>query len=580
MNTIVTTHAGQGRGVTTNPHLPDIWGAGQMLGFSGFDGPVDWYRQLVLHTDTTPGSFLVRLPFEIAVQFTRSDNARFEMILSDAVIADTSAGRFELTFADSCTAVGVMPASSEMIVAGQVVRDAVHLVRTHNNVALYAATRGGRWALFTLSADAMDQADAIASSALSANLTQIIEQRVAFVRDFAVPSELSANRERLLRKAISVIKVNTMSQTGRIKRMWSTPDRWPHQFMWLWDSAFHAVGMLHVDAGAAKETLLAMLEQVREDGFLPLMIAPDDQKKSVVTQPPILAWAVSRILEVTGDVQWARTCEPYLKQYLDWDRLNRDENGNNLFEWFIEGNPLCRSGESGMDNSPRFDLPGALDAVDFSSFLAGDYACLARIAEATGNDKLRDESLAYAQKISDAVNTHLWNGQEQFYHDRNFAGAFCAVKASSGFLPMLAGIASTEQADALVNHLANPATFGSAFPVPSISLDSGTFCKDMWRGPTWININYLIYRGLLRYGYAEQAASLREKILDVVDKWYQAEGCIFEYYDALDTTSPRDLDRKQRLASGRGIAPISDYQWSAGLTAALLLEPVDGAVAG
>jgi hypothetical protein len=34
----------------------------------------------------------------------------------------------------------------------------------------------------------------------------------------------------------------------------------------------------------------------------------------------------------------------------------------------------------------------------------------------------------------------------------------------------------------------------------------------------------------------------------------------------------RTADRKRRLSTGKGIAPISDYHWTAALTAAWLLE--------
>ena len=31
-----------------------------------------------------------------------------------------------------------------------------------------------------------------------------------------------------------------MSPEGRLGHRWTTPDRWPHRNIWLWDSAFHA----------------------------------------------------------------------------------------------------------------------------------------------------------------------------------------------------------------------------------------------------------------------------------------------------------------------------------------------------
>jgi neutral trehalase len=137
---------------------------------------------------------------------------------------------------------------------------------------------------------------------------------------------------------------------------------------------------------------------------------------------------------------------------------------------------------------------------------------------------------------------------------------------------MFAGIADTQQAQALRDHLANPNTFGAPTPLPSVSLDSGRYSKDMWRGPMWINMNYLTVRGLRRYGFNTEAEHLKELSLQAVQRWYEEEGCLFEFYDSLGITSPRGLDRKQRLSTGQGMAPISDYHWTAALTAALLLE--------
>ena len=253
-------------------------------------------------------------------------------------------------------------------------------------------------------------------------------------------------------------------------------------------------------------------------------------------------------------------------------RLNRDRNDNALPEWHIHGDPLCRSGESGLDNSPRFDHAVELDAVDFASFLANDYRCLASLAEYVGEPDVQAACLAHAESIAVAVNELLWCPDEEFYFDRDFQGCWTGVKAVSGFLPLFAGIADPAQAAALRRHLHNPSTFGAALPIPSVSLDSGQYCKDMWRGPTWMNLNYVTIVGLRANGFPEDAARLKEASLAAIQQWYEREGCIFEYYDSLGITSPRGLDRKQRLATGRGIAPISDYHWTAAITAALLLE--------
>jgi neutral trehalase len=167
---------------------------------------------------------------------------------------------------------------------------------------------------------------------------------------------------------------------------------------------------------------------------------------------------------------------------------------------------------------------------------------------------------------------NVWGEAEGLYFHRDHQGAQVPVKAVSGFMPLFAGIPDAARAARLAAHLRNPATFGAPALVPSESLDSGTFCKDMWRGPAWMNLSYLIVLGLRRYGLCADAEAIKENLLDTVGQWYARDGCLFEYYDSLGLTSPRALDRKQRLISGKGIAPICDYHRTAAVTAALLLR--------
>jgi len=38
----------------------------------------------------------------------------------------------------------------------------------------------------------------------------------------------------------------------------------------------------------------------------------------------------------------------------------------------------------------------------------------------------------------------------------------------------------------------------------------------MWRGQTWVNINYLLIEGLARSGYTQLASELRSRTLDLI----------------------------------------------------------------
>lgn len=541
-----------------------------MLAFSGCDGDTMWGRALILQTGEKPWSFRVILPDRIQFRF-EGIPAVFSQITGDAVCENGSDGS-SLIFIGARELGGRIGAGGTLLVEDRPVAEGeMHCVTVKSGCYAFAREKGN-WAL----AFRQDEVEAIAAAeqVMASDWSEVLRQRNHFFRDYHTKAVDSAYAD-LLAKALSVMKVNTESAGGAIDCLWSTPDRWPHQGMWLWDSAFHCVGMAHYNPTLALDFLKAMLHCVEGSGFLCHRYDPTGLR-SHITQPHILGWALE-CLWSRGALDKAEAI--HLLQlnvhFLKWCSKNRSISGNNLFQWKIEGNPLCRSGESGMDNSPRFDLAVEMDAVDFGSFLANDYAACSRLARALSLDSMAEECAREADLIAQALNRHLWNPETGFYHDRLTSGEFLPLKAVSGFMPLFAGIADAKQAASLVGHLSNPRTFGSAFPVPSVSLDSGVYTKDMWRGPTWINMNYLIILGLRRYGYFAEASDLRKAILDTVKYWYEQEGCLFEYYDSLGLTSPRELDRKQRLLSGKGMTPICDYHWTAALTAALILEETE-----
>ena len=70
-----------------------------------------------------------------------------------------------------------------------------------------------------------------------------------------------------------------------------------------------------------------------------------------------------------------------------------------------------------------------------------------------------------------------------------------------------------------------------------------------WKGPTWVNTNWIILQGLRAHGDTELAALLRDKTLEVVD----AAGC-YEYFSPIN---------------GEGHGAL-DFSWTAALTLDLL----------
>ena len=98
----------------------------------------------------------------------------------------------------------------------------------------------------------------------------------------------------------------------------------------------------------------------------------------------------------------------------------------------------------------------------------------------------------------------------------------------------------------------------------------------MWRGATWLNLNYLVIEGLKRQGQAQEARRLADASIAQVRQTAETHGVIFEFYDAKGLVPPFRCHRKGPPAAVydlRGkVDAIRDYHWSAALTACLMLE--------
>ncbi len=546
---------------------PAVWGDGQLFAFSGYEGPASWRSGLVASIQADPVGLQIRYPVPGLFWFDLlAASITPRVVTGDVLRLETPEGEVCLAMADQHTLVGYIPAGISPRLS--VERDA------ERSLAVATRTVGERLYLaLAYHAEGEEAALARARAALQLDVPRVVEERLAFLNGCpSPPRALSDEACATLAKAWSVLKVNVYSPEGPIPVRWTTPDRWPHRHMWLWDSAFHALGWRHADLDMAWEAIEAVLSFQRADGFIAHTLSPDHT--SDITQPPILAWAVWELYQLGHDIDRLRRAYPALCRYLEWDLTHRDSGEAGLLAWHIGDNPLSRSGESGMDNSPRFDQEGPWAAVDFNAYAAAEMEYLSAMARVLGRE---EEAARWAERrarLVRALNERLWDEEAGFYFDRRVGGDLSPVKAVSGFLPMWAGVATAEQAARLVTHLQNPDEFWSAFPVPSVALNDPTHSEDMWRGSTWINTNYFIIQGLRRYGYMELAQALRERTLEEITRWYVTTGCIYEYYDCRQEKRPTGLLRKGAVgrAGGAGFGVIQDYGWSAALFIDLVMS--------
>lgn len=385
----------------------------------------------------------------------------------------------------------------------------------------------------------------------------------------AAASTPAAQRyDRIRKKALEVLRKNTLSPEGILKQRYAVPDVTHHREMPIWDTSFTALGMLAYDPHVAWELMQSLIgNQVTSGanaGWMPLSTYPDGKYRSFgkpATQYPMLSYTVWRIYNVTKNKTALEWAFPRLEGYLGWDERVRDRDGNFLLQWDFP----C------WDNNQRFDPARTAgrkqDSVDFSAVAAQDMFHLSMIAAELGNASRARYWKSFGDNTTAAINTLLWDETAQFYFERFDNGTFNPTFTPAGLMPLLLDIPQ-ERVSALVAKLINTSIFNVSAGLPTTSVSDPQYSNNMWRGGMWLPINYLIIQGLVAKGMPDLARALAVKTVDPVGRWYEALGSIFEFYDAKDVTAPSKTNRKYCTGCGS----TSEYSWSAAAAYGLIAQ--------
>ncbi len=398
--------------------LNNIWGYGQLFGFSGLDGPNRYYNDFIGTLTNRKIEIRFELQEWIKVYFPVKGRVKFHAITGDMIDAKTQDGEFFITFADMDTLVGYSPVAPKII--GQKKLDYQRSsgidIYTNSDDAVAVLCKQREDGLYQFSISHSTPAYTFARCRVSEMIKVDTEALKKSRYDYfkKMPKCKNKKYEQLYYKALSVQKVNVHTPEGKIPCRWTTPDRVPHRQMWLWDSVFHALAIVTYNHELAKDCIRSVLSQQREDGFISVMMNP--YSRADETQPQVLAWGTWEIYKKTGDKAFLKECAEKLEKYLIWDKKNRDKNGNGLLEWNVDSEYTeCKSGESGQDNSPRFEFDERMDAMDFSAFQAQDSEYLSKIYAELGNEQKNREWKEYSDYIKAQMNALLWDEEDGTY---------------------------------------------------------------------------------------------------------------------------------------------------------------------
>jgi Neutral trehalase len=351
-----------------------------------------------------------------------------------------------------------------------------------------------------------------------------------------------------------------------------------------WDTFFASVLGGIQDRELAYNMVYNITGQVTERGFIP-NVGSQRGKSGDRSQPPVGAYCIYKLYRQFGEKKLLENTFDLLLRWHKWWWKYRDGNRDGLLEWGSDYNSESdRLGygshdivsarlETGLDNSPMYDDvvfnndTNTMELMDvgLNALFAMDAWALAEIASELGRADAASDLRAEYICLKRDINAALWNEEKGIYLNRYWDGRFSYSMSPTCFYPMIAGIASEEQARRMVEeHLLNPEEFWGEYVIPSISRnDKAFYDNEYWRGRIWGPMNFLVSEGLKRYSFYEVANAFAEKSLKLFRKEWTEKGHIHENYNAI-TGEGDDV---------RASDPL--YHWGALLAFAAVSEVVE-----
>jgi alpha,alpha-trehalase len=226
--------------------------------------------------------------------------------------------------------------------------------------------------------------------------------------------------------------------------------------------------------------------------------------------------------------------------------------------------------ESGWDFSSRWLGDGRtlatirttrLVPIDLNCLLHGLEQAIADEARALGDTETADLFAARAQARAVAINDHLWNNEAGFFadYDLDEGCARTQLTAATAFA-LFTGLCDSAHVGRLADAIGQLLRPGGLLTTLN---DTG----QQWDAPNgWAPLQWVAVAGLRRYGFADLAATISERWVQMVERHYRASGLLLEKYDVV------------RGGAGAGGEYVTEtgFGWTNGVTLELLAHSEGG----
>ena len=312
----------------------------------------------------------------------------------------------------------------------------------------------------------------------------------------------------------------------------------------LWDEGFHLLPVIDWDVDLTLDIIKSWFSLMDENGWIgrEQILGPEARSKVPAefqvqyphyANPPTLFMVLDAFLDKLetlekepGDkvlanksynsqlanrdaaIGYLRSLYPLLKRHYFWFRATQAGDiksydreaysSKEAYRW--RGRTPQHILTSGIDDYPRPNPPhpGELH-VDLISWMGMMTRSIKRIATVLGEE----EDVAEFEKYEDAILHNIddlhWSEKEKVYCDATIdayeENALVCHKGYISIFPFLVGLlpADSPRLGAILDVISDPEELWSEYGLRSLSKSDAFYhtAEDYWRGPVWVNVNYL-----------------------------------------------------------------------------------------
>lgn len=346
--------------------------------------------------------------------------------------------------------------------------------------------------------------------------------------------------------------------------------------LYYWDSYFMVQGMLDADH---KELVMGILENLQAL-FTRFKVIPNASRTYLMgrSQPPFLTSFIFDVYQAYDPgLDWLEKTIDIAKQeyntvWLGVKKPNERQVHKGLSRYYdINYLHDLAEAESGWDMTPRFGRR-ALNylPVDLNALLYKYETDFARAARLLGQKREAAKWDDVAEIRKATMNDLMWDRIRGLFYDYNYVKEKRGnVSSLAAYFPMYAGMVDEKQAAAMVRALKRFENKGGLATTDSLPVGQFVFgsMPTQWAYPNgWAPLQYVVIRGLERYGYHADARRIAMKWLKSNLNWYNVNGVFLEKYNVVSPEKPPI----------KGVYPSQEgFGWTNGVFERLCQDYVD-----